>query len=181
MGIFETIKERRSVRKYKDKEVEEEKIEKVLNAARWAPSWANTQCWSFVVVKDDDIKEELVGALSENNPATDAVREAPVIIVGCAEKEVSGYKKGEPVTEKDDWYMFDSGLAMQNLMLMAEALNLGTVQVGSFDAEEVEEILNVPEKIEVVTMTPLGYPEEKPDAPPRKDLDKITFEDKYGE
>lgn len=179
MDVFEAIRERRSVRNYKEKEVEDEKIEKVINAARWAPTWANTQCCSFVVVREEDVKKELTDALSDGNPATGAILEAPVIIVGCAEKGISGYKKGEPVTGKGDWYMFDSGLAMQNLMLAAEALGLGTVQVGSFDAGEVEEILDVPENVTVVTMTPLGYPEDKPDAPPRKDLDEIMFENKY--
>lgn len=180
MGIFETIKQRRSVRNYKDKKVEEEKIKKVIDAARWAPSWANTQCWSFIVVEDEEVKAGLAGALSENNPATDAVREAPVVIVGCAEKEVSGFKKGEAVTGKGDWFMFDLGLAMQNLMLAAESLGLGTVQVGFLDADEVENILEIPDNVTVVTMTPLGYPEEKPSAPPRKDLDEIMFREEYG-
>lgn len=181
MDVFEVIKERRSVRNYKEKDVEDEKIKKVIDAARWAPSWANTQCWSFIVVRDDEVKKDLVDALSENNPATGSMTEAPVVIVGCAEKEVSGYKKGEPVTKKGDWYMFDTGLAMQNLMLAAEGLGLGTVQVGSFDASEVEEVLSIPENMTVVTMTPLGYPEEKPEAPPRNDLDEIIFENKFDE
>lgn len=180
MDIFEAIHERRSVRKYKEKNVEEEKIEKVLNAARWAPSWANTQCWRFVVVKDKKIRNELASALSKNNPATDSVKTAPVVIVGCAEKEVSGYKKGEPVTEKGDWFMFDCGLAMQNLMLGAKALGLGTVQVGYFNSEKVKEILSLPNGIIPVAMTPLGYPEKEPKAPPRKNLDEIVFENKYG-
>lgn len=181
MEIFEAIHERRSVRKYKEKDVEEEKVEKVLDAARWAPSWANTQCWRFVLVKDQEIKDELVDALSKNNPATASIKTAPVVIVGCAKKEVSGYKKGEPVTEKGDWYMFDCGLAMQNLMLAAKALGLGTVQVGFFESEKVKKILDLPQEITPVTMTPLGYPEKEPKAPPRKDLNEIVFGNKYGE
>lgn len=176
MDIFEAIKERRSVRKYKDKDVENEKIEKILEAATWAPSWANTQCWRFVVVRDRDTKKKLAGALSERNPSTDAFLDAPLVIVGCAKREVSGYKNGKAVTEKGDWYMFDVALAMQNLMLAAHSLGLGTVQVGFFKAEKVEKILNIPKKVSVVSMTPVGYPDEEPDAPERKDLDEIVFE-----
>lgn len=181
MDVFEAIEGRRSVRKYKDRDVEDEKIEKILKAATWAPSWANTQCWRFVVVRDEEIKEELADTLSEGNPATDAFLNAPVVIVGCAKKGVSGFKSGEAVTEKGDWYMYDVALAMQNLMLAAYSLGLATVQTGSFKAREVEEVLDVPEEVSVVSMTPVGYPGREPSAPKRKDLDEIVFENKYKE
>ncbi len=182
MDVFEAIEGRRSVRKYKDEDIEDEKIEKILEAATWAPSWANTQCWRFVVVRDEKIEEELANkALSEGNPATDAFFTAPVVLVGCAKREVSGFKDGKAATEKGDWYMFDVGLAMQNLMLVAHSLGLGTVQVGSFNAQKAEDILEIPEDVSVVSMTPVGYPDREPNAPKRKDLDEIVFKDKYGE
>ncbi len=77
--------------------------------------------------------------------------------------------------------MFDVGLAMQNLMLVAHSLGLGTVQVGSFNAQKAEDILEIPEDVSVVSMTPVGYPDREPNAPKRKDLDEIVFKDKYGE
>lgn len=181
MKVFEAIKNRRSVRDFEDRDVEEEKIERVLEAARWAPSWANTQCWRFVVVKNQENKSDLAEALSENNPAADAIIEAPVVIVACAKKKVSGYKGGEPATEKGDWYMFDTGLAMQNLMLEATNLGLGTVQIGYFNSERVREILDLPEDVAPVTMTPLGYPKRVPDPTSRKDLDEIVFAEKFEE
>lgn len=180
MEVFEAIEGRRSVRKYKEEDIEDEKIEKILKAATWAPSWANTQCWRFIVVRDEEIKKDLAGALSEGNPATDAFLDAPIVIVGCAKREVSGYKGGEAVTEKGDWYMFDVGLAMQNLMLTAYSLGFGTVQTGSFEAQEAEKILDIPEEVSIVLMTPVGYPDREPNAPERKDLDEIVFENKYG-
>lgn len=179
MEVFEAIEGRRSVRRYKKEEVEEENIEKILKAATWAPSWANTQCWRFILVRDQDKKEALVEELSEGNPATDAFYDAPIVIVFCAKRGVSGYKKGEAVTEKGDWYMFDVALAMQNLMLAAHSLGLGTVPTGSFNAENVEDLLEVPKDVSVVSMTPVGYPDREPSAPKRKELEEIVFEDSY--
>ena len=187
MEVLEAIRTRRSIRQYRDDSVDDETIELVLDAARWAPSWANSQCWRFIVVRDSDIKNELadtVIAVSDRpNRATDAVRKAPVVIVACAELGKSGYfarELREPVTDKGDWYMFDVALAMQNLTLAAHSLGLGTVHVGAFDARQAASILDVPADFCVVEMTPLGYPEEESKVRPRKELSEIVFHDRYG-
>ncbi len=180
MEVLEAIKTRRSIRRYKTTPVDDKTIELVLEAARWAPSWANRQCWRFIVVRDDNIKAKLANALSANNPATDAIRNAPVTIVACAELGKSGFLRGEQSTDKGDWYMFDVGLAMQNLVLVAHSLGLGTVHVGAFDAKKVGSILGLPQGFCVVEMTPLGYPNEEPSPRLRKELSEIVFYDKYG-
>jgi len=187
MEVIEAIKTRRSIRKYKTTPVDDRTIELVLEAARWAPSWANTQCWRFVVVRDSNIKNKLAEALiavsDRPNRATDAIKSAPVVIVACAELGKSGYyvpEPKEPVTDKGDWYMFDVALAMQNLTLAAHSLGLGTVHVGAFDAAKVATILGVLEGFRVVSMTPLGYPDEEPPIRLRKELSEIVFYDKYG-
>jgi nitroreductase len=187
MEVLEAIKTRRSIRKYKTTPVDDKTIELVLEAARWAPSWANTQCWRFVVVRDSDIKSKLADTLiavsDRPNRATDAIRNAPVVIVACAELGKSGYyarESKELATDKGDWYMFDVALAMQNLTLAAHSLGLGTVHVGAFDAKKIATILGVTEGFCVVSMTPLGYPDEEPDLRPRKELAEIVFYDKYG-
>ena len=180
--IFEAIKTRRSIRKYKTAPVDDKTIELVLEAARWAPSWANTQCWRFIVVRDSNTRAELADTMG-TNPATDAVRQAPVVIVACAELGKSGYRKDEkePSTDKGDyWYMFDVALAMQNLTLAAHSLGLGTVHVGRFDAKRAAAILEVPPGFCVVEIMPLGYPEGEPKVRPRKELSEIVFHDKYG-
>ena len=179
MEVMEAIKTRRSVRKYKAVPVDDELVEMVLEAARWAPSWANSQCWKFVVVRDDRIKNELADTIPSDNPAGRAIRQAPVTIVACAEREKSGYYQGKPSTDKGDWYMFDVGLAMQNLILAAHSLGLGTVHVGYFDAQKAAAILNVPPGVCVVEMTPLGYPDQEPKQRPRKELSEIVCCDKY--
>ncbi|MBE9500963.1 MAG: nitroreductase family protein [Dehalococcoidia bacterium] len=181
MELFQAIKERRSIRKYKTTPVSEEQLNTILEAARWAPSWANTQCWSFVVVRDNETKERLGDTLSSVNPATAAIKSAPIAIVACAKLARSGHYKGTPVTDKGDWFMFDVALAMQNLTLAAHGLGLGTVNVGYLDAAKVAQILELPEGIAVVEMTPLGYPDEEPEAPPRKELSEFVFYEKYGQ
>jgi nitroreductase len=99
--------------------------------------------------------------------------------VACAELGRSGYYKGEQATDKGDWFMFDVALAMQNLTLAAHAIGLGTVHVGLFEAKEVAKVLDVPANVAVVEMTPLGYPDEEPAAPGRKELAEIVFQGNY--
>ncbi|MGQ9551583.1 MAG: nitroreductase family protein [Candidatus Bathycorpusculaceae bacterium] len=180
MELMEAIKGRRSVRAYKSRRVGREKIRKILEAARWAPSWANTQCWEFVVVRDPETKRELSETLSKGNPATEAVASAPLVLVACAKKGLSGFYHNRPATSKGDWYMFDMGLAIQNLTLAAYSLGLGTVNVGSFNAEDAAKILGVSENVVVVELIPLGYPEKTPNPTPRKSFKDFVFYDKYG-
>jgi nitroreductase len=189
MEILEAIKTRRSIRKYKSTPVDEKMIETILEAARWAPSWHNNQCWRFVVVRNTEIKDKLAETLivvdpGRPNRAAEAIRNAPVAIVVCAEVGRSGYSSREPrepVTDKGDfWYMFDTALAMENLMLAAHSLGLGTVPTGAFDAKKVAQILGVPLSFCVVSIAPLGYPDETPPARPRKELAEIAFYDKFG-
>ena len=180
MEVLEAIKTRRSIRRYQTTPVDEKTIELVLEAARWAPSWANTQCWRFIVVRDTSIKNEVADSAGATNPATEAMKNAPVAIIVCAELGKSGCYRGEPITDKGDWYMFDVALAMQNLVLAAHSLGLGTVIVGLFDAKKVASILEVPQGFCVVSMTPLGYPDREPGPTPRKELSEIVFYDKYG-
>lgn len=189
MDVFEAIKTRRSIRKYKPDPVTDADLQKVLEAAHWAPSWANTQCWRFVVVRDPDIRKQVAGTLMKvqfgddwlKNAAADAIVQAPVLIVACAQKGIAGYNRdGTPVTDKDDWLLFDVALSIQNLTLAARALGMGTVIVGAFDAEKAAGILDVPDGYSVVTMTPLGYPDHTGQAPPRKALTDITYIDRYG-
>jgi nitroreductase len=180
VDVIEAIQTRRSIRHYKLEPVNDKDLATVLEAARWAPSWANTQCTRFLVVKDKQTKAKLTEALSQGNPATAAMTAAPVIIVACAELKKSGFKAGQARTDKGDWFMFDVALAMQNIALAAHALGLGTVHVGLFDAGKVASILNVPEGFAVVEMVPLGYPAAEGRAPQRKELSEIVFYEKWG-
>jgi nitroreductase len=188
MEVLEAIKTRRSIRRYKSTPVDDKTLELVMEAARWAPSWANTQCWRFIVVRDSEIRNRLADTsidVTEGRPnrGAEAMRVTPIAIVACAERKRSGYFAREPrgpVTDKGDWYMFDVALAMQNLVLAAHSLGLGTVYIGAFDAIKAAKILELPEGFAVVAMTPLGYPDGEPNIRPRKELSEIVFYDKFG-
>ena len=179
MDLMEAIKGRRSIRRYKSDPVSEETLHTLMEAVRWAPSWANTQCWEVIVVKDPKVKSDLSTALPKTNPALSSLTDAPLVLVLCGKKGVSGYYKGQSVTVKGDWLMFDAGLAMQNLCLAAHALGLGTVVVGMFDHKKAEEILGLPQSVEVVAMTPLGYRATEGSPTRRKELSEFVFYDKY--
>jgi len=181
MEVIEAIKSRRSIRRYKSTPVKEEDLKVVLEAARWAPSWSNTQCGKFVVGRDPTIKARLANTLNPENRSVVAIKDAPVLIAACAELGKSGYFDGKPSTDKGDWYMFDVALAMQNLVLAAHSLGLGTVYVGRFDARKAAEILQLPQGIAIVAMTPLGYPDEEAKIRSRKELSEFVFYDRYGQ
>ena len=191
MEVFDAIKTRRSIRHYKADLVPEELVQKVLEAARWAPSWSNRQRSRYLVIRDKRKRKKLADSLRPGNSAAVALLEAPVAIVVCAEPGKAGYIAGDKVTGGSDWktsttnkdnlYLFDAGLAMQNLVLAAHALGLGTVFVGAFQVNNVAEAIDLPEGMEMIAMTPLGYPSEGGRTPSRKELSELVLNEQYGQ
>lgn len=179
MDVLQAIKERRSIRKYTSEPIPKETLMQLLEAVRFAPSWANTQCWELILVDDLQTKEALAKTMPAGNPAVPAFSQAPLIIVGCAQLGKAGFFKGQPATDKGDWYMFDMGIALQNLCLAAHGLGLGTVHVGAFDALKAKEILKVPEGMAVVEMVPVGFPDQEPKLPVRKEMRDFVFFNEY--
>ena len=186
MELFEAIRTRRSIRRFLDKPVEDEKLRMLLEAIRMAPSWANMQCWRFIVVKDQDTKEKIsslahvetfFGPLGyKSNPAQKGIAEAPVVIVASADPAQSG------ILWDQRYYLTDIGIAAQNLMLSARGLGLGTVFVGVFDEVKLHFLLDIPSTIRNVGIFPVGYPrEEKSSGPSRKPLNEIVFKGKWGQ
>ena len=181
MDVLEAIRGRRSIRRFSPEPVSDGELRTVLEAARWAPSWANTQCWEIVVVRDPAKKKALSELLvPERNPAREAVAEAPVVLAVCGRRGVSGFYKGKAVTDKGDWYMFDVALAVQNMCLAAHALGLGTVIVGALDHAKAAKLLGLPENVELVVLLPMGRPAQEPKAPPRKALEEFVHEEGFG-
>jgi len=178
--LMAMIKGRRSIRKYEDKPVPPEALEQILEAVRWAPSWANCQCWEVVVVRDAVVKEKLQAALpAKGNPAVKAIVQAPVVLVLCAKSGISGYYKGEVTTQFGEWMMYDLGLATQNICLTAHSLGLGTVIVGLFDHQQARQALQVPDGYELVSMIPLGYPAKTGSAPNRKETAEFVHHNRW--
>jgi nitroreductase len=178
--LMELIQGRRSVRKYEDTPVPGDVLEKVLEAVRWAPSWANTQCWEVVAVTDPAVKEQLQATLpSTGNPAVKAMVQAPVVLVLCGKKNVSGFYKDQASTKFGEWMLFDLGIATQNICLIAHSLGLGTVVVGMFDHDKAATVVNVPPGYELVAMIPMGYPAKSGSAPKRKELSEFVHRERW--
>lgn len=186
MDTLEAIKTRRSVRKFADKPVEAEKLQTVLEAVQAAPSWSNMQCWRMVVVKNAESRAK-ISDLSyvesffatrgyKSNPAQKGIADAPVVIVLCAVPEQSGELNGQK------YYLADTGIASENLMLAAHAVGLASVFVGVFDEEKLGDLLDIPPGVRIVGIFPLGYPQTEPKAgPSRKPLEEIVFYEKWKE
>jgi nitroreductase len=177
--LMEIIKTRRSIRKYEDRAVSDDQLNQVLEAVRWAPSWANTQCWEVVVVRDAGIKEKLQDTIAPKNPATKAIVAAPVLLALCGKLKTAGYYEGKVTTKFGDWFLFDLGIAAQNLCLAAHDLGLATVMVGLFDHDKAKAALQVPEGFEAVLLIPLGYPAKEGTAPKRREISEFTHKETW--
>lgn len=177
--LMEVIKTRRSVRKYDEKDVPEEVLNSILEAVRWSPSWANTQCWEVVVIRDKTIKENLKEVIFPKNPATNAITQAPLLLAVCGKLKSSGFYNNIVTTKFGDWFMFDLGLFIQTLCLAAWDLGLGTVVVGLFDHDKAKEIIKVPEGYELVALVPLGYPAKISSAPQRREIREFVHQNTF--
>ncbi len=173
MDFYEVIRTRRSIRSYKPDPIPEEALNRILEAARIAPSGVNRQPWKLIVVKDEALKRRLVAACHNQ----EFIAEAPVVIVACGYN--IHWNRGGYMGELS--MLMDVSIAFTHLILAARAEGLGTCWIGSFDNEEVKKILGVPEDVNVVALTPLGYPkDEKFGEPgPRKPLSQIVSVDRF--
>ena len=181
MELNEAIMKRRSIRKFTDYYVTDGEIKEIIETARWAPSWANTQSWEFIIVRDKKLIEAVTDTYSEKNPAANCSKTASVLIVSCAKKGIAGYKDGVMRTKFPDWFMFDLGMAVQNISLKAHELGLGSVVVGLFEHDACRRILDVPDDFEVVVVVPIGKPAVKAkEGPSRKEQKDFVYTDKFG-
>lgn len=172
MEVMEALKARQSVKSYLSTPVEAEKLEKVLEAGRLAPSSYNSQCRKFVVLTDPAVKK----TVREKSGAQPMVEQAPVVIVVCA----------TPDREHDDKmpcgevkHPIDMALCGAYMMLEACDQGLGTCWLGAFDAQAVKEVLGIPEEVTVVTMIPLGYHDGTQPRRDRKPLEEIVSYNAY--
>jgi len=167
MELKEAILKRRCVRNFEKKEVTEEKIGELLEAARWAPSAGNLQSRYFYIVKSEEKKKKLAEAALGQK----FIAEAPVVFVVCADLRIEGRygRRGREL-----YCLLDCGAAIQNIMLRAYDLGLGSVWVGAFDEEEVKELLEIPNHLRPISLIPVGYPAERPKAPTRKNIEEIA-------
>ena len=145
---MEAIRKRKSVRKYLNKKVEEDKLFAVLEAGRLAPSASNRQEWRFIIVRDQVSKKKLAEAANNQS----FIAEASIVIAACAETDEHVMSCGQAC------YPIDVAIALDHITLAAVELGLGTCWIGAFDEKKVKQILEIPSEVRVVALMPLGYP-----------------------
>jgi nitroreductase len=166
MDVFEAIRARRSIRKFRPKPIPNKELETILEAGRLAPSAGNRQPWRFIVVKDPDRKK----ALSKAADNQTFIADASVVVVALGDPEAS-----------PRWFSRDPMIAVEHMVLAATALGYGSCWIGAFNEEEVKRILGIPERLKVIVLLPIGFPDEAPAPRERKPLKEIVFLEKYGE
>lgn len=148
---------RQSDRKYSDKVVEKEKVERIIEAGRIAPSACNAQPWRFIVVDDKTLLEQLADSASAPLLGMNGfVSQAPLLIVVVREQPNFTSKVGGAIKNKD-YSLIDIGIACQNMCLQAEAEGLGSCMIGWFDEDRVKKLLNIPKSKRVELLITIGY------------------------
>ena len=169
MNLYEVIKSRYSVRSYLDRPVEQEKLDRILDAARLAPSGSNRQPWKFVVVRDTETRKKLVLACSDQ----EFVGQAPVVIAGVGlmpDRIMSCGVPGDPV---------DVAIALEHVALAATAEGLGTCWIGSFHQDQIRTLLGIPANAKVIEVMTLGYPADHPQPKTRKPMKELVCYDQW--
>lgn len=171
MDLYEAIEIRRSVRSFSEEMPPLEVVEKIINKARLAPTWANMQGAEYIIVRDNLMVKNIWEAVGQGNK----FRSAPMFIVGIIGEKGSGknFKSGLR------YFMLDMGICFDHLILAATAEGLATCWIGHFDEDKMKELLEIPNKYRVVCLTPLGYKKKEHDPTPRKELEKITHYERY--
>lgn len=168
MEFFELVKARRSIRRFdKAKKVSDEDINKILEAAIWAPSAGNTQCARFFVVKDPAIKDELAVKAGHQPFISDAT----AVIVVCADLDAVGRSYG--ARGRDTYALQDTAVAAENMLLAITELGLASCWIGAFDEGRAAKILKLEDHLRPVAMIPVAYSSDRPNPPKRKSMDEI--------
>jgi len=170
MEFFDVVRERRSIRAFKKKEIEEDKIRKILEALNRAPSAGNRQAYEVILIKDNEKKK----ALAKATYGQDFITEAPIVLVFCVNPQRSATRYGK----RGELYCHqDATIAASYAQLAVTALGLGSVWVGAYDDEEVCKIINAPKEMRPIAIIPIGYPDEKPLKTSRRKIEDIVHEE----
>ena len=164
LSLVDVVLSRRSIRRYENKEIPKDVLDKILEAGRQAPSAANKQPWHFIVLTDDDLKRNLSKGLFNR-----FIKDSSVTIVGCAHKDLIAGK----------WSTVSTTIALQNMVIAAWAMGVGSCWIGDFNEEKVKKLLGITAKWKVVALISVGYPAEKPHPRRKKPLEKIVSFNKF--
>jgi nitroreductase len=165
MPLIDLVLSRRSVRRYEKKDIPKDVLGSILEAGRQAPSAANKQPWHFIVLTKVEIKNELSKGVFNR-----FLKDAPVTIVGCAHKDLIASK----------WSIISTTIALQNMVVAAWVMGVGSCWIGDFNEEKVKKLLNIPESWNVVSLVTFGYPAEKRQPIKKKSIEEIVSYNKFG-
>jgi len=168
MTVLEAIRKRYSCRAYQDKPIEQEKLDKIFEAARLAPSAKNLQDWRFVVVTDKKIKRQLAEAANNQRFLEDAA----AIIIACSNSD-HVMRCGQAVGP------IDVAIALEHIALQATDLGLATCWIGSFYPEKVRPVVGIPQDIAIIELMAVGYPADSPKVPKREPIGKILCYERW--
>jgi len=165
MDFYEVLNSRRSIRSYEAAPVPQDKLKSILEAARVAPSAGNAQPWHFIVVSDQKVREKIAMGC----PWGRFIAEAPVLIVGCGDLKASRF------------YLQDTAVALEHLVLAATAMGLGTCWIGAFDEPEIRSLLEIPDHLKIVSLISIGAPKTRSLSKSlRKSIGEIVSCEQYG-
>ena len=181
MSFKQLVQQRRSVRRYLDKEVEREKILTCIEAARLAPSADNVQPWRFLIIDDPELKAKFArNVFSGIYFISKFAIKAPVLIVILARLDIIANRIGKQI-QNINFYLIDIGIAGEHTVLQAEELGLGTCWIGWFNSRKARKVLKIPRKYKIVALLSMGYYERKPSKEKkRKKLEEIAWFNKLG-
>lgn len=174
METFDCISSRRSCKRFKKKDVEREKLGKILEAARWAPSPGNVQSQEFIVVKDPEKKEYL----SKITKGTESVSQAPVTVIVISDIKKMKRKYGS--RGRDLYAIQETSAAMQNMLLVAHDQGLCTFWTGDFKEELCKDYFEIPNRCRPVAIISFGYPKKEPSRPNKMEVTDVTYLNQYG-
>ena len=175
MDAIQAIKERRSIRKFKDEKVDRELMKEIVSISRWAPSWVNYQVARYTLVDNEEIIKQItsegVNGFVYN---MDTLKNAKGVVVLSFVKGKSGKLDENYATSKDDvWEVFDAGVACQTFCLAAHTKGVGTCIMGVIDDKSISKIVGLPEEETVAALIVYGYEDGHPAPTPRKNVDEI--------
>lgn len=179
MDAISMIKERRSVRKFKNEKVDRETMKEIIDISRWAPSWANFQIARYTLIDDQEIIKKLatdgVKGFTYNIKTLENAKGVAVLSFVKGKSGKLDLEKDEYATSKANvWEVFDAGIACQTFCLAAHAKGVGTCIFGVIDDDSISEIAGLPKDETVAALIVYGYGDEQPPATPRKDVDEIA-------
>lgn len=177
MNTTDCIKTRRSIRNYKEDPISTEVLQEVVDLARFAPSWKNTQIARYYIVQSAALKQNIAeNCMMDFAFNTKTLTKAPALVVLAYVEKRCGYERdGSFSTSKEDrWEMFDAGVAAQTFCLAAHEKGLGTCIMGIFDEAKIAEAISLPEGQKVGAVLAIGYPAEEPAAPARKEVEQLV-------